>query len=441
MSARSVALDVIIEVAERDAYANLLLPGRIAAAAISSADAALATELTYGTLRWQGQYDRVIRHLSSRDVSDLDADVAAALRLGMHQIARTRIADHAAVHESVDLLGRNARGKRGFVNALLRKCVDGGYAAVLRTILAEAEGDDAIALEHAHPSWIIRAFRRALAAEAHEDELLRLLESNNTPAGVQLVALPGLATASELGGSTTVSPIGMSLDRGDPAAHPLVKSGRARVQDAGSQLAAMALVEAQRVQGGERWLDMCAEPGGKAALLAAAAEVHGIELIANELQPHRAKLVQRATERFGTRVVTGDGRRFAQEPEAFDRVMVDAPCTGLGALRRRPESRWRKRASDIATLSALQEELLEAAIKTVKPGGIVAYVTCSPHLAETQQIVQRAVRSGEVETIETGSIMERIAPGIPECSRGTAAQLWPHRHGTDAMFVQLLRRV
>ena len=441
MSARSIALDVIIEVAERDAYANLLLPKRIAAGALSGADAALATELTYGALRWQGQYDSVIRHLSSRDAADLDRDVAAALRLGMHQIARTRIADHAAVHETVNLLRRDAKGKRGFVNALLRRCVDGGYESTLRTLLGQAAEDDALALEYAHPSWIIRAFRRALAAEQHEDELLHLLESNNTAAPVQLAALPGLASASDLGGTATASPVGVSLDRGDPAAHPLVKSGGARVQDAGSQIAALALVEARAVHSGERWLDLCAGPGGKAALLAASAAEHGAELVANEVQPHRAKLVRQATEQFGTRVLTGDGRRFAEQPETFDRVMVDAPCTGLGALRRRPESRWRKQASDVASLSVLQEELLAAAIKTVRLDGIIAYVTCSPHLAETQQIVQRAVRTGAVEAIETAAVVKRVSPGIAECGRGTAAQLWPHRHGTDAMFVQLLRRI
>lgn len=441
MSARSVALEVVQEVATRDAYANLLLPAKIRKAELSSADAALATELTYGTLRWQGQYDAVIHALSSRSASELDHDVTAALRIGMHQIARTRIADHAAVHETVELMSRSARGKRGFINALLRGCVDGGYQRHLDAVLAGAEGDDALGLEHGHPAWIIRAFRRTLAAEGAEHELTDLLVANNTPAAVQLAALPGLATASDLGGEPTVSPVGAALAGGDPALHPLVAQQRARVQDAGSQLAALALIEAQPVEPGEVWLDMCAGPGGKAALLAASAAQHGVTLIANEMQRHRAKLVSDATEQFGTKVWTGDGRRFGEQSERFDRVIVDAPCTGLGALRRRPESRWRKQPSDIAALATLQEELLLAAVATAKPGGVVAYVTCSPHLAETQQTVQRVVRTGDVELIDTGEVVGRLSPGIAPCSRGDAVQLWPHRHGTDAMFVQLLRRL
>lgn len=441
MSARSVALDVVREVSERDAYANLLLPVRIRDERLPGHDAALATELTYGTLRWQGQYDAVIEKLSSRPVSELDSDVVAALRLGMHQISQTRIADHAAVHETVNLMSPQAKGKRGFVNALLRKCVDGGYERTLREALKGVRDDDALALEYGHPAWIIRAYRRALSAENAEDELIELLAANNTPALVQLVALPGLARQQDLGGSPTASPLGAALAGGDPAAHPLVAAGKARVQDAGSQLAALALAEALPVTEGEQWLDMCAGPGGKAALLAAIASTHGVEFVANEAQRHRAKLVGDATAQFGTKVWTGDGRRFAEQPDRFDRVIVDAPCTGLGALRRRPESRWRKQPSDIAVLSRLQEELLFAAVATVKSGGVVAYVTCSPHLAETQQVIQRVVRDGAVELMNTEDVLRRSVPDLARCSRGEAVQLWPHRHGTDAMFVQLLRRL
>lgn len=440
MTARRVAFDVIDDVDSRDSYANLLLPKRITAAGLTQQDAALATQLTYGTLRWRGQYDAVIEALAERSLEQIDSDVVTALRLGLHQLARTRVAGHAAVHETVELLSPRARGKRGFVNALLRRVSKEGFDTVLEGVLAVLEGDEAAAVRTSHPAWVIRAFRRALAAEGAEGELETLLEADNVPAGVHLVALPGLAEQDELDGATTASPIGAELRGGDPARHPLVADRRARVQDSGSQLAALALSRLEPVKAGERWLDLCAGPGGKAALLAAEAALHGATLVANEMLPHRAKLVRQSTTQFDIDVLTGDGRRFAGSDGEFDRVLLDAPCTGLGALRRRPESRWRKQAGDVGPLSTLQEELLEAALAAVRPGGIVAYVTCSPHLAETNQVIQRALRSGRAEAIDTEPVLHSIAAELAPARRGTAAQLWPHRHGTDAMFIQLMRR-
>lgn len=440
MSARSVAFEVLLDVDRRDSYANLLLPKRIAAAGLGQADGALATELTYGSLRWRGQYDAVIASLAGRPLEELDLDVLAALRLGCHQLARMRVAEHAAVHETVELISPRARGKRGFVNALLRRLTGGGWAASLQQVVDGLSGDEALSVTASHPGWVIRALRRSLAAEGAESELDALLEADNEPAGVQLVALPGLATAADLGGAATASPLGAVLAGGDPASHPLVAAGRARVQDSGSQLAALALSRMSKVGAGEQWLDMCAGPGGKAALLAAEAAATGATLIANELQPHRASLVARATKQFGIEVRTGDARQLEQPGEGYDRVLLDAPCTGLGALRRRPESRWRRQADDVGPLSRLQEELLERALDIVRPGGVVAYVTCSPHMAETNQVVQRVARRTGAESIDTPEVLETIAPGLAPMRRGAAAQLWPHRHGTDAMFIQLLRR-
>lgn len=440
MTAREIALSVVLDVFERDAYANLVLPKRLQRSGISSADAALATELTYGTLRWQGQYDAVIEALSSRSVNEIDAEPLAALRIGLHQIARTRIADHAAVHETVSLLGRASAGQRGFVNAILRRVLRDGYDSVLGSVLHGLRGDHRLAVAHSHPVWIIQSLRTALAAEGAAGELDALLEADNTPSPVHAVALPGLTKRSELGGVPTVSPLGAALNAGDPAAHPRIREGSARVQDSGSQLAALSLVRAQPVARGERWLDMCAGPGGKAALLAATAAQAGAELIANESQAHRAKLVEQATARFDTSVTVRDGRAFASEPESFDRILVDAPCTGIGALRRRPESRWRKAPDDVAALATLQRELLQAAVTALKPGGIVAYVTCSPHIAETDAVVAKCVSDGGVERIDTPRVIKQLSPNIALGDRQGAAQLWPHRHETDAMYVQLLRK-
>jgi 16S rRNA (cytosine967-C5)-methyltransferase len=217
---------------------------------------------------------------------------------------------------------------------------------------------------------------------------------------------------------------------GEPAGVAAIRERRAGVQDEGSQLCALALAGAPLDGRDEQWLDLCAGPGGKAALLAALAAERGATLTANELRPHRADLVRRLTEPWGVEVHVGDGRTFAGRPDGYDRVLLDAPCTGLGALRRRPEARWRRRADDLAELTRLQRELLAAALRLVRPGGVVAYVTCSPHPAETAEVV-----AGQ-PVLDTRPLF----PGVEGLGDGPAVQLWPHRHGTDAMFCALLRR-
>jgi 16S rRNA (cytosine967-C5)-methyltransferase len=193
------------------------------------------------------------------------------------------------------------------------------------------------------------------------------------------------------------------------------------VQDEGSQVVALALADAPLDRTDERWLDLCAGPGGKAALLGALAAQRGAEVTAVEIAPHRATLVEQAVRGLPVTVQVDDGREI--EETGFDRVLVDAPCTGLGALRRRPESRWRRQPSDLPPLTRLQRELLAAAFRAVRPGGLVAYVTCSPHVVETRVTVDEAIRRSPQK-------LERIEE----------RQLWPHRHGTDAMYLALLRR-
>ncbi|GAA3600357.1 RsmB/NOP family class I SAM-dependent RNA methyltransferase [Agrococcus terreus] len=442
MSAREVARDVVLAVARDDAYANLLLPQRIRDARLSPADAALATELAYGALRWQGQHDALIADAAGRPIDAIDPTTLATLRIGAHQLTRMRIPSHAAVHETVALLGRD-RGRRGFANAVLRRLSEDPEARLAR--LADGlGGDDRLGLETAHPAWVLRALRRALDAEGAADELPALLDADNAPPAVHLVALPGRGEP-DAALAPTASPLGRVAPAGDPARLPEVASGAWRVQDAGSQLAALALSRAEPVRAGERWLDLCAGPGGKAALLAAEAARTGASLEANEVSRHRAKLVRDAlrgiegADGSTPRVVVGDGRRYRDDGPRFERILLDAPCTGLGALRRRPEARWRKQPTDVPELAALQAELLEAAAAAVVPGGLVAYVTCSPHLAETRAVVSRAASLG-LEPVDTRAVLREVAPGIALGETGDAAQLWPHRNGTDAMFVQLLRR-
>jgi 16S rRNA (cytosine967-C5)-methyltransferase len=447
--ARRIALDVILAVRESDSYANLLLPVKLERAKLSEADAGLATELTYGTLRRQGYYDAVIALAAGRTVDQIDPAILDVLRLACHQLLSMRVKDHAAVDEAVELAKTvGSRSAVGFVNGVLRTITRTPASEWEDRVLGAAKNEDEqIALFHSHPVWIVRAFRSALAAEGRDDEVDALLTADNVAPRVSLAALPGFSTVDELEAhASPFSPVGATLDGGDPIKIPAVKAGRARVQDEGSQLAALALSRAQPIVRGEKWLDMCAGPGGKAALLAAEALAGGAELVANELVPARAELVRKALAVFGDdapKVWELDGTAIgSRHPQVFDRILLDAPCTGLGALRRRPEARWRKTPKDVAQLSGLQSKLINSAIEALKPGGILAYVTCSPHLAETKVIVEAAAKKwgAAIERIDTPAVLATVTGGPLDLPEGNHAQLWPHRHGTDAMFIQLIRK-
>jgi 16S rRNA (cytosine967-C5)-methyltransferase len=452
--ARRIALDVIMAVRESDAYANLLLPVRLERARLSEADAGLATELTYGTLRLMGYYDRVIALAAGRPVAKIDPAILDVLRLACHQLLSLRVAQHAAVDEAVSLartVGSNSA--TGFVNGVLRTITRTPPDQWReRALAAAASEDDRLSIEFSHPQWVVRAFRQALAAEDRDGELLELLSADNVPPRVSITALPGLSDRTVLTDGTGLnahetpfSPIGAVLDGGDPMKLDAVRTGTARVQDEGSQLAALSLSRAVPIIPGERWLDLCAGPGGKAALLAAEARAGGATLVANELVPARAQLVRNALAVFhpSPEVWELDGTTIGEShPEEFDRILLDAPCTGLGALRRRPEARWRKQPRDVADLAELQLKLLLSAIAALKPGGILAYVTCSPHLGETRVAVSSALRrAGDaVVKLDTQGVLSGFTREPLDLPRAEHVQLWPHRHGTDAMFIQLLQK-
>ncbi|HVQ97444.1 MAG TPA: rRNA cytosine-C5-methyltransferase, partial [Mycobacterium sp.] len=201
-------------------------------------------------------------------------------------------------------------------------------------------------------------------------------------------------------------------------------------------LVARALTLAPVADDTGRWLDLCAGPGGKTALLAALGVAAGARVTAVEPSPRRADLVAQNTRGLPVDVLCADGRETGLEP-GFDRVLVDVPCTGLGALRRRPESRWRRKPADLPALTALQRELLAAAVALTRPGGVVLYATCSPHLAETVGVVADALRRRPVRALDTRPLFEPVA----DLGDGPYVQLWPHRHGTDAMFAAALLRL
>jgi 16S rRNA (cytosine967-C5)-methyltransferase len=474
-------------VAERDAYANLLLPALLAERGLTGRDAAFATELTYGTLRGRGTYDAILAACSDRD--QLDPPVHDVLRLGAHQLLATRVGPHAAVATSVDL-AKDVCGPRpaGFVNAVLRRVATRDLDAWTE-IVAPSRDDDPVgylAVRYSYPRWIIEAFRDALG-EASAAELEDALAAGNLRPDVVLAVTPGHADGPEADGPeadgpeadgpeadgpeadgpeadntdptrfappdttpTRWSPFGLRLAGGDPA--PLVATGQAVVQDEASQLAALALARVSlarasladdaSVPGPDRlWLDLCAGPGGKARLLAGLAAGRAARVVASDVRPHRAARVRAALlrARITPAVIAADGRRVPWRPGTFDRVLADVPCSNLGSLRRRPEARWRKTPDDVAGLAAVQRALLDAAIESVRPGGVVAYVTCSPHLAETRDVVTAVPdRRGDVTILDAPAVLAEV-PGL-RASDPRFAQFWPHRHGTDAIFLALLRR-
>ncbi|WP_240934621.1 transcription antitermination factor NusB, partial [Cellulomonas sp. IC4_254] len=462
--ARTAAFDVLRTVADSDAYANLVLPPLLRERGIRGRDAGFATELAYGTLRLRGRYDAVLAQCTGRTLDQVDPPVLDALRLGAHQLLGMRVPPHAAVSETVGLVREQVgAGPAQFVNAVLRAVSREPLDVWLERIgdAADPGGTDAVARLSAvdsHPAWVTRALREALVGHGRDaDELGALLAADNEAPRVSLVARPGLADRDDLLAAAGPdaragrwSPTAVTLaGGGDPAGLPAVRAGRAGVQDEGSQLVALALADAPLDGPDARWLDLCAGPGGKAALLAAIAAERGARLVANEVQPHRARLVRQAVAAVPDGAVedvrVGDGREVGDaEPGGYDRVLLDAPCTGLGALRRRPESRWRRTPSDLAQLTALQRDLLGSALRAVRVGGVVAYVTCSPVLAETRLAVLDATRAArkaglDVEVLDAPAVLHGIAPGLDLPEREDA-QLWPHAHGTDAMHLTLLRR-
>lgn len=453
-ASRLVAYDVLRAVADRDAYANLVLPPLLAERGINGRDAAFASELVYGTLRMQGLYDAILQTCVDRPLDALDVGIVEILRMGAHQLLSMRVPTHAAVSETVDVARTvMTAGPSSLINAVLRKVSLVDAATWIAEVAPDAAKDPIghRAVAQSHPRWIVSAYNDALGGDAVA--LDDLLAANNTPPTVTLVARPGRIDRDELielgARAGHLSPLAAVLDGGAPGDLAPVRDGRAGVQDEGSQLVALALADVPLASDDGQWLDLCAGPGGKAALLAGlVAERTGLPgagVTAVEPREHRAELVRQALAGASGHhpVVVADGTTIVGDApdqlmaSSFDRVMVDAPCSGLGALRRRPESRWRRQPADIAALAPLQRDLLASALAAVRPGGVVAYVTCSPHLAETRLVVADVLKGrNDVEQVDARPYL----PSVPDLGPGPHVQLWPHVHGTDAMFLALLRR-
>jgi 16S rRNA (cytosine967-C5)-methyltransferase len=291
-----------------------------------------------------------------------------------------------------------------------------------------------LAIEYSHPEWIVSAYFDLLK---DIDSVEAELRSNNTPASPTLVSWPGASTQAELvefgGVATPYSPYGAKFN-GAPGSLELIRHRKAGVQDEGSQL--VADIFARVSASAAKTLDLCAGPGGKAALLSHICDVSGRDFVANEISEPRAKLVKNVIGKFG--VIVGDGREIASHGQTFDAIIADVPCTGLGALRRRPEVRWRRTIKDLAPLLQLQLELSDAAISVLNTGGYFGYATCSPHFAETTgQVKQILKKHPELSLVD---ITPFLSAGLTDATREGALSLWGHRHQTDSMFLAIFQK-
>jgi 16S rRNA (cytosine967-C5)-methyltransferase len=433
-AARLLAFDLLTEVNRNEGYSNLLLPQALNASRLEDRDRSLVTELLYGTIRMQGKHDWVLSQISDRPWSEVDPGIVDICRLGVHQIHEMRIPDHAAVAATVEVARKRiGESKASFVNALLRSVTRRGIEEWFVPLEAVTDPVERLAIRYSHPEWIVSAYYDLLKSWEEVESALRI---NNEPATPTLVSWPGFSSQQDLidigGEPTEFSPYGAHW-KGNPGALDLIRTRKIGVQDEGSQLVAEVF---SRAATGASWLDLCAGPGGKAALLSSIARGRGIRFTANEISVARAELVSQVVH--GDRVLISDGRTIGSSSEKFDAILIDAPCTGLGALRRRPEVRWRRTLQDLRALTQLQRELVDSAIQALNPGGVLGYATCSPHLAETSiQIADIKKKHSEVHQIV---VDEYLPASLHGATRDGAMSLWTHKHGTDAMYLALFRK-
>lgn len=433
---REIALDLLVRVEQSDSYINLLLPKVLGKVDLSDADRGLIQELSYGTLRWRSQYDAFIDSFTHGKV--LSSKLRLVLQLGLHQLFRMRVPSHAAIHESVELVKKFEKNASGLANAVLRNADRAGFDALLSKVLAGKSGNEFLAIKHSHPTWVVTALKTALELDGRGEELEDLLTANNQTPLVNLAALSEDAKAYlnklELEAGEA-SPIGF-IAKGNP--EPLLSFPGVRVQDQGSQLVALTLLEVGDRSG--NWLDMCSGPGGKSAVLQAGIRGYGGSLDCLEPNPQRAELVRDALDPSGPGEVIV---AYGQEAKSnhYDAVLLDAPCSGLGSVRRKPESRWRKKPEQLPGLVKTQAELLDAAVRSLRPGGYLLYSTCSPLVQETNAQIKAALdRHKDVALVNANEVLSRVSPSLKLNPGRKTVQLWTHEHGTDAMFMAILRK-
>jgi 16S rRNA (cytosine967-C5)-methyltransferase len=429
---RVLTVTALHKIRKEGAYANILTNEMLSQNNLVRLDAAMFTDLVHGTTRYRRYLDYLIEICASRPIAEIEDQLVNILEFSFYSYLIRAKPQHAVVNEGVET-AREIIGERsvGFINAILRNVVSKSKSDWDHEISNQLSGIDLLGTIYSMPNWIVEYFQKQVS---NERELIVLLQSLNL-SPVPTFLRPPNQRVNELNlipGNW--SPFGYFESKRGDLQRKLLES-RLVIQDEGSQLVALALISAEIVGSDNNWLDMTAGPGGKAAFLAAAAPSRNATLVANELHPHRAKLIENTLQRLDLRadVQVGDALNQAWSAQ-FDRVLLDAPCTGLGALRRRAESRWRKTPADLIELVDLQKKLLSKAVRAARSGGIVGYTTCSLHPRETEEVVNFIAKTHRVQILNAPMYL----PGIP-MEDSPFIKLWPHRHGTDGMFMALLQ--
>jgi 16S rRNA (cytosine967-C5)-methyltransferase len=415
-------------------------------------DRALAAEIATGTLRWQAALDAVIAAVSGRSTTRLDPEVLDVLRLSAYQLLHLdRIPPSAAVNEGVELVRRHRkRSAAPLVNAVLRRIAQSRTAPPLPPRPANPTTDreaalDYVAITLSHPRWLAARWLDRWGFEAVE----RWARFNNTPSPLTLRVNTWRSTRDDVARQladhgvvtepTRFAPLGLHVLEGNPLRTPLASRGLFMVQDEASQLVALATLAGP----GERLLDACAAPGGKTLAMVAATGNQGL-VVAADVRPRRVALLQQTLAAAGAdcaRVVRLDAASPLPFEPVFDAVLLDAPCSGLGTIRRDPEIRWRRTEADLPRLAAVQERMLEHAAAVVRPGGRLIYSTCSSEPEENEAVVSaflaRHPGFAQVPLGRPGSAGSLLAPVTDESGR---LRTWPHLHGLEAFFAALLTR-
>ncbi len=446
--ARTTAFDILLQVEKEDAYASELLHSA-QYLSLSSEDHGLATQIVMGVLRWRSQLDAILAPFSKWPLAKLDAEVLISLRMGAYQLTRLeRVPAHAAVHESVELVKRSRRtSAAGLVNALLRKV--GGSAEARRKTPDEIEGHApttpaAIAAKYAHPEWLVARWLTRLGPETAR---AICAENQRVPAtNLHLRYAGGTDTSVPfdfVGEDIRLSPGSLlasarRVDSGDISKTKAFRTGRIAIQDEASQLVALLAGRGARI------LDACAAPGGKTSILAE--RNPAAEIIAIDLHAHRTRLLAERVQAANVKIVTADLREYPVG-EKFDRVLVDAPCTGTGTLAHHPEIKWRLRAEDLPRLHSLQVALLQAAMQHVAPQGTLLYSTCSLEPEECEQVIEQTLAEtpGQFEVCSIADELlrlkeEKLVADIDRLTQGPYLRTFPGIHPCDGFFAAILRR-
>jgi 16S rRNA (cytosine967-C5)-methyltransferase len=452
ISARRLAYSILLRVETEGAYASELLhrlSERRLDATTDERDAALTTELVLGTLRWQRLIDFFIERYTKRQTSALDREVLIVLRLGIYQLRHlTRIPSRAAVNETVEL-AKQARKKSAaaLVNAALRKAAAERELPTAKLLPPEMETADGLALKYSHPTWLVERWIR----NSGEQETTALLQSNNRPPEQACVFLKAAHRDEAI---ESLQDDGVMLEAGHLLRDAMiVRSGSLRktsafqngwigMQDEASQLVPLLL----DAKSGETTLDLCAAPGGKTMILASRVGPEG-QVVAADLRETRLQSMRARIAGLDARnilLVALDGTRELPFACQFDRVLVDAPCSGTGTLARNPEIRWRLRPEDLTDLHERQVKLVRSALARLAPAGALLYSTCSLEPEENEQVVREVLSSepqfrGETVKIPHGIVAARVNSATLVCEDG-AFRTFPPQHGTDGFFAALIRR-